>query len=136
MGYTHYWRKSSGVPQIKWDIALLQCKAILKSDHGVEFHSVGSGALGFNGGVDEDSDDAHEWFTLPATVEEIDGFDFCKTAMKPYDVLVTACLLCASVTGAVEVSSDGDVGEWSAAQDLVRRVLGVTIEIPFSDEEE
>ena len=52
------------------------------------------------------------------------GFDFCKTARKPYDVVVCAALLAIKHHQGdnVEIRSDGDFGdEWQPAYRLYRR---------------
>lgn len=78
----------------------------------------------------------HETFYMPRVLEPHPGqqpdergryFDFCKTARKPYDLVVTAALLAfAHHFPAPEtlVNSDGDAGEWTAGLALCRRVLG------------
>jgi hypothetical protein len=54
-------------------------------------------------GVEEDS---HETFLLPFNSGE---WEFCKTAQKPYDTLVVACLIFAEQNNVIkEWSSDGD----------------------------
>ena len=64
-------------------------------------------------------------------------FDFCKTAQKPYDAVVTACLLwLAECYGdAVEISSDGYWSEWKDGRDLFRKVFGHDAKPPFVVEE-
>ena len=53
------------------------------------------------------------------------GFDFCKTARKPYDLLVTAALVSFKHHFPQEsVSSDGDREEWKEGIELCRDVLG------------
>ncbi|KZT24631.1 hypothetical protein NEOLEDRAFT_1134658 [Neolentinus lepideus HHB14362 ss-1] len=45
--------------------------------------------------------------------------------MKPYDVVVTAILLCAAVLGEVgiRVESDGEWEEWIAGRELVNKLF-------------
>ena len=52
-------------------------------------------------------------------------FDFCKTARKPYDILVCASLLVlkAHLGDWLELSSDGTWDEWKPARALCKRVL-------------
>lgn len=66
--------------------------------------------------------DSHEefWFGQGCTDPD-SGFWFCKTAEKPYDVVVAACLLAAKhhLGRRVEISSDGDWEyEWSGAAEV------------------
>lgn len=79
------------------------------------------------------------------------GFEFCKTARKPYDAVVTACLIAVKrhLGDDVEVSSDGTedefmngAGNYSFEQvnpetgaELFERVFGYRPECPFTDEE-
>jgi hypothetical protein len=53
-------------------------------------------------------------------------FEFCKTARKPYDIMVCCVLLAAKhhLKARVSVSSDGDLDEWQPAIDLYEKVLG------------
>jgi hypothetical protein len=66
--------------------------------------------------------DGHETFVLNPS----GSWDFCKTARKPYDVVVTTILLRASILmgKAFHLSSDGAWGEdgWPAAEELFGRI--------------
>jgi len=74
----------------------------------------------FNG-VD---DAGHETFSISSDCMA-QGFDFCKTAEKPYDIAVCACLIiCKHWFPDIKVSSDGDMGDWEPAIDVVRTILG------------
>lgn len=61
-------------------------------------------------------------------------FAFCKTARKPYDVVVTASLirLAYHFPEGVEVSSDGTVGEWEDGRQLCEELFGFAV-VPFQD---
>lgn len=60
---------------------------------------------------------AHEDFWL----QRVGGWMFCKTARKPYDVLVTAALLSVAYhVRAARVKSDGDAPDWAAGVALWR----------------
>jgi hypothetical protein len=86
-------------------------------------------------------DDAHETFSWDAVsprqpmhaVGQPMLFDFCKTALKPYDTVVVAVLLWLKdcYTDAVEISSDGYWSEWYDGRDLFRTVFGFEAEAPF-----
>jgi len=78
---------------------------------------------------------SHEtfWFPRVMEMEPYDKpdecgryFQFCKTAFKPYDVLVTATLIIAKhrFGDAIQVSSDGDQKDWFDGQMLCQSVLG------------
>ena len=61
------------------------------------------------------------------TVQENEIFDFCKTAQKPYDAVVTAILIRAKVIygDIVDIGSDGDwETDWQAGRDLYEKVFG------------
>jgi len=82
----------------------------------------------FNG-VDEEG---HETFLIQQTFEgyrqEIDGklFQFCKTARKPYDTAVTACLIIFKhhFGNDFVVKSDGYPSEWQNGLNAVKECLG------------
>ena len=81
----------------------------------------------FNGCGYEDAD--HETFELTPTKN---SFSFCKTARKPYDLAVQACLLVAHyhAPSSISFSSDGDADEWQAAIDLVAEATGINFRDP------
>jgi hypothetical protein len=83
---------------------------------------------------------AHEtfyWAGIPTQSEwrkdDPDFFEFCKTAMKPYDAVVTAILIRAkSIYGScVRISSDGEWHEWQAGRDMYEAIFGEVAECPF-----
>jgi len=53
-------------------------------------------------------------------------FSFCKTASKPYDICVVACLVILKhyYKNDIIVKSDGDNKDWKEGKDLVYRTLG------------
>jgi len=140
MGYTHYWERRSGKDFTvkKWNKYVRDCKKLhdnLPKEVVVQFEEddcipaqFDEKAVRFNGVGSE----AHETFAInrvcpeqPAWREKNEShFDFCKTAYKPYDLLVTACLLVYrhTMTG-VKVSSDGGKADWKHAKELVKAVL-------------
>lgn len=69
--------------------------------------------------------------TIPAYRAGRGHFAFCKTAYKPYDVVVTALLcLAAHITeGAFKVSSDGGPADWAEGLALANKVLS-GVELP------
>ena len=52
--------------------------------------------------------------TLYISIDEFD-WSFCKTARKPYDLLVCACLIATHEILGYDVSSDGDLEDWKPA---------------------
>lgn len=65
------------------------------------------------------------------------GSNFCKTARKPYDVVVTACLavLKYHLGDLISISSDGTHKDWNDGVILARDVLRRKIENPIPKEE-
>lgn len=77
---------------------------------------------------------AHETFVWEQNAER--EFHFCKTARKPYDALVTACLLLIKeIYGdAVDIHSDGEWSEWKAGRHLYEKTFNVSPKFPFVEE--
>lgn len=72
--------------------------------------SNGEPVVWFNG--DEKDGMDHETFCIVKNKKE---WSFCKTARKPYDLLVCAILLAARDYLGAEVGSDGDIEDWMPA---------------------
>lgn len=139
MGYTHYWRalgsEHDGDPSevpAGWNKAnkaklqtaladmfklapiLIKTVPLANDDGSQPIFNLNE--VWFNGV----GDNSHETFEINT---KWDGeFNFCKTAAKPYDVAVTACLclLKFHLGDAVNVSSDGDAGDWEEGLRLAR----------------
>ena len=117
MGYTHYWKWNGEVDARIWQDALINCQSIIRHSDvplDVEFNPEGF----FINGVDEG---AHETFVIPRHPKPID-FEFCKTARKPYDKIVMACLAVLADCAGFVVSSDGDPEEWTIGVYFARLV--------------
>jgi len=80
----------------------------------------------FNG--DNKNGMSHETFDIKwfPSGGEVKGF--CKTARKPYDILVCVSLLAFkhafNDSDVFRFSSDGDNSEWATAKDLFTRIVG------------
>ena len=165
MGYTHYWRrprKNAGSAYMFGQLALDAKKIITQAEQeGIRIRNgQGEGEPEFNeayfsinGDAShyvEGRDLAHEtfhWEGIPSISEhrkdESETFDFCKTAYKPYDAVVTAILIRAKFIygSCVEISSDGDwegnpnfpdgYGSWETGRELYETVFGKRAECPF-----
>ena len=157
MGYTHYWRRprtNAGSSYMYGKLALDAKKIIAEGERdGIRirngngegepefneaFFSINGDASGF---TDDGRDLVHEtfcWEGIPSVSkhrkDEPTTFDFCKTAYKPYDAVVTAILIRAKhIYGScVSVSSDGEWGEWQAGRELYKRVFGEVAGCPFT----
>lgn len=81
-----------------------------------------------------DGDCSYETFCLPRVFTDSEWqkpenglyFDFCKTAFRPYDMAVTACLVIAKhyLQDRIVVRSDGDDDQWQDAKWLCQIELG------------
>jgi hypothetical protein len=128
-GYTHYftWQQAPG------EDALKQCVAEMSLV--IEAHKsilVGPDEPGATPGspkleatrvdINGIGDDAHEPFVFPGGT----GFNFCKTEWKPYDEVVTACLIVARdhfPPSVLAIGSDGSWADWAAGARLYSSVL-------------
>ena len=139
-GYTHYWiwRRPPTDDELRPCIADMQ--RIAKAWGGKlegSFDEEGATAITLNG-VGED---AHEAFRFPGLRRDVplrgpDGgsFEFCKTQWKPYDEVVTACLIAARdhfPPDVLEIMSDGVWGEWTGGARLYHRTLGRPLRNPM-----
>lgn len=152
MGYTHYYTQNRNFTKAEWKIVSADLKAIVdyaQHECGIPLaNGNGDGgtspqfsdtAILFNGV----GDDGHETFIVRRvvpTVKEYEGhnpaWDFTKTAQKPYDDVVTACLCyLGSVTRrdlngepimgteVYSASSDGAGSDFLTGLDLARKAL-------------
>jgi hypothetical protein len=153
MGYTHYWtfNKPQGVKvadlEARYQQAVRECqricyeynKGLPKGDPARLSGFAGHTKPGTYGGleVNGSGDNAHETFLLPENFtrawdsRRLGGF--CKTARKPYDTVVTACLaiLKYRLKDAIEVGSDGRVGDWVAGTVLAQLVIRRKVKNPI-----
>lgn len=153
MGYTHYWRHTTSFNDAQWTRIVNAYTDLLKAAHhkGLPL-SIGPDtniAMSNHAFLAERSklldnheepiffngvgDGAHETVVLHKEAVE-DPFEFCKTAMKPYDAMVTAFL---SAVGSwypdhISISSDGEEDDWQAGVSFARATLDDTITVPIS----
>ena len=114
MGYTHYWTPKE-VEQKTWNEFLKDAKKLYNALPDKSIISYNGDAkekplfrndeIFFNGVEDK----SHETFFIAPNESE---WNFCKTAYKPYDLLVCAILILAHDRLGYEVSSDGDFEDW------------------------
>src|SRR5688500_15049848 len=88
-GYTHYWRwkQTPDAPRVERAVAEMKRIVDTKREILEVSDAGGPGAIVFNGA----GAGAHEPFRFPGKPD----FDFVKTERKPYDAVVTACLIVA-----------------------------------------
>lgn len=130
MGYTHYWTLKKADNKT-WKEFVAACKELHKalpetSETAGGYYADGKivicgwdgtgkpefklSGISFNG--DEETGNNHETFLIE---KENTDWNFCKTARKPYDLLVCACLIAAKEILGYEVRSDGDFEDWKPA---------------------
>jgi hypothetical protein len=135
MGYTHYFPQQRSFTDQEWSELCAAAQVMI--DHADKIHNVhvmgDYQEMNFDNPVDEEQpiitddriwlngcgDQSHEDFVI--TKEKVEEFSFCKTAHKPYDLVVCLILLSAHkiAPDALKIGSDGDwTGEW----DLIRKV--------------
>ena len=143
MGYTHYWtfkKPKKGTirkTEKKYQAAIVDCGKLIRA-----YYIANGGLSGYSAHAEPGKydgilfngkgDNAHEDFSLRATYKEnlvtrgfVDGFNFCKTARKPYDEVVVACLLVLKhhLGDLIELNSDGYRDEWLQGQEIAQRFL-------------
>lgn len=153
MGYTHYmsFKKDNSVTtNKKYQYAVRQCQKVIKGYNdnvksidkkhqdrlsGYSAHCKVGDYLGINfNGV---GDLSHESFELRDYYKNNRDFEFCKTAEKPYDVVVVACLIVLNhyLGDNIQVSSDGKTYDWFDGLELASSILGLKLlKIPKSIE--
>lgn len=140
MGYTHYWRSTRTLTTDEMgDIAGMARRIIAEAEGKPGEHNYDDSPArplvicGGNGtgkpeltkerivlnGQGPDLD--HETFAIS---REVTDFEFCKTAQKPYDVVVTAILTVLATSYGFKVSSDGEIEDWQRGIDLAERAVG------------
>jgi hypothetical protein len=146
MGYTHYWEIDKSFELSDECVSVLRdcCLAFqfvaeaFGSDIQFEYDDakpwvVTNKFVRFNG-LDEQG---HETFFFHPTET---GFNFCKTARKPYDLLVCACLYIIQYyhPKSIRISSDGrDSDGWANARAWTEIITGFELtRYPWKDTDE
>lgn len=124
MGYTHYWKNETGyvidlftfakfVEEVKQITATAQEAGIALEEEYTENEIIINGV----------GDNSHETFVFTRTPEE---FEFCKTAGKPYDTVVTAILIHAKKNfKPIIINSDGNWNDWQGGRLLYESVFNI-----------
>ena len=130
MGYTHYFTQHARFTDSEWGCIRADVSEILQAarDIGIEFgdgwgesplptleSAFSDDGFSFNGL----GDNAHETFAID---KDGNGWAFCKTARKPYDLAVAAILayLESVYYKKFSVGSDGDLADWEAGVKLAQ----------------
>lgn len=166
MGYTHYFEFKvpkgikAAILESRYQTAIRECSLIARtwnreckasgdSDSRLSGYTAHCKPSQNYGGIELNGkgENAHESFNLREHFKQNfegfgKGFAFCKTARKPYDSVIVACLsvLKHRLGNAVRVSSDGDSTDWESGVNLARRITKLKIQNPIesleSDESE
>lgn len=132
MGYTHYYEITGDVTVEQYAAFAVDAHEIIRTAEIYFDIPLANGWGDKLGEWQADSDavifngfnlESHETF---AVTPDTAGFGFCKTARKPYDAVVTACLIALknAYGDAVRVSSDGTWEEWKSGAELYEKSLG------------
>ncbi|RDL33211.1 Uncharacterized protein BP5553_08650 [Venustampulla echinocandica] len=140
MGYTHYWEvKDQAVWAQIWPRLISDANQVighanveLRQDEYHRDHATIEEGIKLNGTCD------HEPFVLLPAGPGSMGFAFCKTARKPYDLVVATVLMRAKMLAGngFRVNSDGefdsDLDTWVAAKKLYMQ-LWPSEQVPTED---
>lgn len=137
MGYTHYFKQEKPVSDAQW--AAFKHDAQIVIDHaqkelGIVLISNDSNGIILNDerinlNGDESRDLDHETFFMEKDYRD---FNFCKTARKPYDLVVCSLLLLAHkhMPNHHDIGSDGNFEEWQDAMVLNAALFGYAFKLP------
>lgn len=130
MGYTHHWTTHRDLTENEWEHITSEVWTLLEhhlppglcltKQYGTqEAPQVDENRIQFNGC----GEFGHESFILDRAQHD----DFCKTARKPYDLVVAAVLIVVAgiAEDAITVRSNGGPKDWQPALDWVNDVLGI-----------
>jgi stringent starvation protein B len=133
MGYTHYWRMKQA-KQTAFNKAVAKANKVLKAREGLLASGNGVGSLV----IEKDEVCFNGQGETCYIRNNGSDFSFCKTARKPYDVVVTAVLaiFAHELGDAFSVSSDGEYEEWAPGVKLASKVLGKPVPNPLEPPEE
>jgi len=134
MGYTHYFEVTTKVSDEQWNTLTDAVKRIIAAateenielafeyDNPSRLPCVDNNTIRFNGVGDE----GHETFIIARD----QGWEFCKTAQKPYDRVVVAVLTVAAEVIGLKVTSDGNASEWQPDVDWLNSILSGDFTVP------
>lgn len=110
MGYTHYIQKVGYLDAKGYAKAYRKIQTLLKNPELANLlaDSSSEGRIDING----IGENGHENLLIPKDPAKLEVFSFCKTARKPYDLAVVACLCILGQVEGIKVTSDGYVHEW------------------------
>jgi hypothetical protein len=118
MGYTHYFQLHNKPSKEGWISFIKGAENLIAQawDTSLEVE-IGEDFISING-VGEES---HETFFFSKVSKE---WEFCKTARKPYDKVVTSVLILAKyLFPTMYLKSDGNWEEWIEGRELFKEVF-------------
>lgn len=140
MGYTHYWHRKEEFNKKNFEKLVKSFKDLYDKEFTNLIANwdgkkdskptINEHEITFNGIENE----SHETFSMPLKREMDEHeksfqnsirnpliFDFCKTAVKEYDIAVVTCLILAKyyLKNQIKISSDGDLKDWEDARNLI-----------------
>lgn len=150
MGYTHYWTPKK-FNQKQWDKFLNTCiklknnlpkttdtaggysedePLLIGGNEPTDKPIFNNNMVWFNGQTPKELRDefnlGHETFVIEnINTGGVNDWNFCKTARKPYDLLVCACLIAAHKYLGFRISSDGSLNDWKPAFDYYGQVMDI-----------
>lgn len=143
MGYTHYFPQQRAFTDLEWRGVIEDSKKAIQFcqmdgiELATEYDNPAPPVVSFEeiqvNGVE---DDGHETFSIQRELNH--GFNFCKTARKPYDLAVCLVLLICNyhAPGVLEIGSDGDWdAEWLKAREVFQMLFVAEPECPWNTQE-
>ena len=136
MGYTHYWN-STGLFPGPFQLAVKDIKKLIKMAGVKIAGGMGTGKPQLNAdGIVFNGKDPESFETFAVSPEPTQ-FEFCKTGVRPYDIVVAGALVLLKhhCGDSFNVSSDGDMDDFQDAIKLVTTILGEKPKFEFEKEE-
>ena len=116
MGYTHYFTQPADFTEGQWIRLQEEVQAIDEQAFDIAAELEMDETVICINGV---GDGEHETLIIYRNVNR-DGWDFCKTARKPYDDIVTAILIRLANSYNYTVNSDGSWLDWQDGRELYK----------------
>lgn len=148
MGYTHYWEKNGPINPKRWAAAFdtIQRQVLRRAPMPLDVQEVKrprkkvpdriQAIPGFNGiYINGAPPDGYEILAIPRHARGIqeDDREYIKTGLdriRPYDLIVTACLIVIGEVPGVLVTSDGEPSEWEKSRLWLQGILGRPVKLP------
>ena len=130
MGYTNYWNASEPV-SLEQAAPHLQELLQIGTEQGILAGADGLGTAVFDGRIVVFNGSTREAYESFYITPDQTGFQFCKTARKPYDAFVKAALILIQAScddpEQFRISCDGSHSDWEQAAELVEKVSNIKL---------